>query len=195
MQKEIEIKVRLNNVAKVRDYLEKEANPLGEKEQIDTYFVMPEIDFFEEKPVHRYLRVRQHLQASGSIDLHVCNLDGNNKLLWTDEYECKLENPEVMLTIFDKIGLIRRVTVKKQRQKFKYQDFVITIDEIDSLGTFIEIEITTEEELDEDKAKFIKNRCFECLEQIQAEWEKVPDLGYPELILKKERLTKDPLSA
>ena len=98
MNKEIEIKVKLDNKEVFLSNLQQQAKFQKEINQRDIYFIMPQANFFQEQPIKRYLRLRSSDKGS-SFDYHFCNLDKDNKLLWTDEYETGVVNPEMMVEI------------------------------------------------------------------------------------------------
>lgn len=185
MKKEIEIKVCLSNAEEFISALEQKATRVSEKSQKDTYYTMPGNNFFHESPVYRYLRVREN-GKTGSLDYHICNLDENNKLLWTDEYECQILDPGMMHTIFKQLGFVECVKVDKYRTVFKMDHFTITVDKITDLGVFAEVEFVQEEELNKEEAEAIKFKCFDCLEKLGASWLPAPGLGYPDMLLQKE---------
>lgn len=182
MNKEIEIKVILKNKIKVLLFLNKKAKKIEEKEQKDTYFIMPDKNFFKENPVRRYLRVRSQ-KKSGSLDYHFCHLDDDGNLLWTDEYETIIEDPKMMIKIFENLGLVNYIEVNKKRSVYDYKGFQISIDEIKGLGTFIEVEFLTREKLTKAKNKLIKDECWAILYETGAEWINAPNLGYPDLLV------------
>ncbi|HDQ16732.1 MAG TPA: class IV adenylate cyclase [Candidatus Vogelbacteria bacterium] len=182
MNKEIEIKVILKNKKKVLLFLNKNAKKIEKKEQKDSYFILPDNNFFKENPVRRYLRVRSQ-EKSGSLDYHFCHLDENGKLLWTDEYKTRIEDSKMMIKIFENLGLVNYIEVNKKRLVYSYNGFQISIDEVKGLGTFIEVEFSTMEKLNKTKSKLIKDKCWTILSEIGADWIDAPNLGYPDLLI------------
>lgn len=181
MQEEIEIKVFLKNPDEVETKLKKIAKFIKEKTQKDGYFVPKRKDFFAQNPTIEYLRVRYE-DGKDSVGYHFCHLDKDGSLLKTDEYETKIENPEMMSIILKKIGMKHKVTVTKHRKYFEYKDFEILIDHIEELGYFIEIEAKNVKE----SIQQTKKECYKLLDEFGAIWEKTPDQGYPDMILQKK---------
>lgn len=187
MNNEIEIKVVLKNRNKVLRFLKKNAKKIADKAQKDIYFVMPNANFFEEKPVTRYLRVRSQGKEDCSFDYHVCHIDKQGNLLWTKEYEVGICDSNMLAQILKKLGLIDVVVVKKARAVFQFNKFKISVDQINKLGSFIEIEFSTKERVTKAKSEIIKKECYLVLETIGAKWEQAPKLGYPDLLLQRNK--------
>lgn len=181
MNEEIEIKVVLKNPIEIEKRLQEIAKFVKEKKQIDSYFVPKHKDFFAQKPVFEYLRVR-HEEGKNSIDYSFCHFAKDKSLLKTDEYETKIENPESMETILEKLGMEKIVTVTKHRKCFDYKDFEILLDNIPGVGFFLEIEAKKIFNNPEET----KKKCFEILEELNADWEKAPNMGYPDMVLAKK---------
>jgi len=184
MNEEVEIQVILKNPEEVEAKLNKIAEFVKEKKQKDEYFVPKHEDFFSLKRPIKYLRVR-HEENNNRVGYMFLHFEADTEnLLKTDEYETKIENPDMMSIILKKLDMIHRVTVKKQRRCFDYKDFEILIDNIEELGYFIEIEakklLGSIEET--------KKKCYEILEEIGADWEKPKKGGYPRLVLEKSSL-------
>ena len=78
-------------------------------------------------------------------------LSGNKKVLtyktynnnmYCEEYEVEIDNSNNLMKIFDSIGLKKITEVKKERYIYSYQDkYEISLDKVDNLGYFIEIEV------------------------------------------------------
>ena len=89
--------------------------------------------------------------GSGSNKLLRLRLSGNKKVLtyktynnnmYCEEYEVEIDNSNNLMKIFDSIGLKKITEVKKERYIYSYQDkYEISLDKVDNLGYFIEIEV------------------------------------------------------
>ncbi len=181
MQEEIEIKVIIMNPDEVEAILRKKAKFIKEKKQKDEYFVLDHRDFFRENPTKKYLRIRYEPEEN-SIGYHYCHFNEEGSLLKTDEYETKIENPEIMHEILERIGIKRKVTVTKHRKYFHYEDFEIVIDNIKELGFFLEIEA----KIINDSLEKTKEKCYKVLEKLGIKWKKAPNTGYPDMILNQK---------
>lgn len=91
----------------------------------------------------------------------------------------KIENPSLeeykMLN-----NLIDHVTVDKMRSTYKIEDFIISVDRVNELGTFLEIEIMA---FDLSNLDALKNQILEVLKELQLTPLKT---GYAALQLKKQ---------
>lgn len=184
MNIEIEIKVIVKNVEQVRNYLSKFARKTGNRSQTDVYYVKENCDFFDEKPVYRYLRIR--FDKKSSLDYHICHLTEDKKLLFTEELETGVDKPKVLSQIFENIGLVKRVTVEKDREIYHLRDYTIVLDKIKKLGNFLEIEVVSDSAKTKKEVKAIKDSCYGLLLEIGAKWEKAPEMGYPDMILQQK---------
>jgi predicted adenylyl cyclase CyaB len=143
---EIELKFRLSNVEKAVSTLNalgfKEAN---HKHQVDTYLICGLV----KNEVKEYLRVRQDLLSNES------SLDYHRVLskLETEENEVKVSDSKSTIKIFVDLGYDVVCVVNKKRRSFVKQSFTAVIDKVETLGHFLEIEVTelssnTEEEIE-----------------------------------------------
>lgn len=174
MNEEFEIKVIIKDPEKVEAILRSKAKFIKEKKQKDEYFVPNHEDFFSIKPTREYLRVR-HEDGKDLLSYNFCHIDKDGSLLKTDEYETKIEDPKIMSIILRKLDMEDKVTVTKDRKFFDYKNCEVVLDHIEELGYFLEIEAES------------KKRCNEILDELGIEWEKAPNMGYPDMVLKKIR--------
>ena len=68
-----------------------------------------------------------------------------------EELELDVSNDKVMDEMLQIIGFSPKIQDIKTRQKTKYREFVICIDEVEGLGDFIEIEMVAEKSDNKDK--------------------------------------------
>lgn len=182
MKEEIEIKVILKNPDEVERKLFSIAKLVKNEEQKDIYFTPKHENFFDVKPPIEYLRVRIE---DGKTELHYkyLHLDENKDMLKNDEYEVSVGDANTMLEILRKLDMIEKVSVTKHRKSFEHGDFEISIDFIEEMGYFIEIEsrkiIGSIEET--------RDKCYTVLEELGVVWEKISaeERGYPLMVLGK----------
>lgn len=186
MHEEVEIKVSIKNTDDVMKFLSINGNFLKERHQRDEYFVLSNRDFFREEPVSEYLRIRKE-DGNNQVAYHFCHYSKNGKMQKTDEYETAVSDPEMMSAIFIKLGMISKVVVDKKRKYFEYKGYQILIDHIEKMGYFLEIET----ESHEGNYELAKINCYQVLNEIGAKWEETPDVGYPDMLLKKMKLEKN----
>lgn len=185
MEEEVEIKVVLKNPDDVEKHLNNIAKFVKELDQIDEYFVPKGRDYFSENPTKEYLRLRSNKGHSdkNKIGYHFCHFSPDGSLLKTDEYETFVSDGKIMKTILKNLGAVSRVTVTKQRKTFDYKDFEIVLDHIKELGYFLEVEAKRSfGSLEE-----TKKQCYAVLDELNAKWEKAPNMGYPDMVLAKSK--------
>lgn len=137
--KEIEIQVQIKNSVNLFSFLEKEADFIGEKHQIDRYFTPAHKNFIEPRPIKEWLRLRD---SSGKFSINYKNwhYDANGKSNYCDEYETPIESLEQMENIISALDIKEVVAVDKFRKLYLYQEYEIAVDSIKDLGDFVEIE-------------------------------------------------------
>lgn len=136
---EIEIQVQVEKTKKLLAFLKKNGEFLGEKHQIDQYFIPAHRDFTKTKPINEWLRLRD---SSGRFFINYKNWhrekDGASH--YCDEYESVIKSLEQLENIFKALNMKSLVTVDKLRKIWLYKDFEVAIDSVKELGDFVEIE-------------------------------------------------------
>lgn len=153
---EIEIKAKFDDKEKIKESLNSiGANQEKTKHQIDEYYNHPSRDTRETK---EYIRLRYNYGENKGIFAHHINIsDGVNK-----EFEVPIEDVKTFKEILNGLNFPLLGVIDKKRETYKFNKFIITIDEVKDIGNFIEIEVDGEEsEIEEKKAQ-----CIELLEKI-----------------------------
>lgn len=180
---EIEIKVKVEQIAKLEQFLKVEGKFHGEKRQIDEYFTPETGDFMAVRPVNEWLRLRD-AEGKCSINYKLWHRDQTGKSQYCDEIETSIGEMSQVQKILHALHFRSLVIVDKVRSVWTYQDFEIGIDAVQNLGTFIEIEyIGTDsnanpQEVMANMVAFLKKT--ECGKISQT------DTGYPMLLLHPE---------
>jgi adenylate cyclase class 2 len=164
---EVEVKVRADHGA-VRDALaDRGADRLDAVVQEDTYYDAPHRDFAETDEALRIRRERRldanratdHSGASG--DGRASGHDGPSHE-WTtrltykgplleaesksrEEHETAVADGETAAAIFDGLGFEPAATVRKEREHYDLGEYVVTLDDVEGLGQFVEVETETED--------------------------------------------------
>ncbi len=136
---EVEIQVQIENTKKLLAFLKRNGKFLGEKHQVDKYFIPAHRDFTKMRPVNEWLRLRD---SSGKFSINYKNWhrEKDGRSHFCDEYESVVENFEQLENIFKAINIKPLVIVDKLRKIWLYKDFEIAIDSVKGLGDFVEIE-------------------------------------------------------
>lgn len=143
--REIEVKLRVNNLSELEQKLkEKDCVLSAPLNQHDIVYSRGSISEWEES-------------KEGDIILRIRNQDGvaefnlkqqQSSELDNLEYETKVESPEALHQILLTLGWHPEVEVKKVRRKGKLGEYEICLDEVDQLGSFVELEKLTDDNAD-----------------------------------------------
>jgi adenylate cyclase class 2 len=140
--REIEVKIRTDDLSLVREKLEERnchfSEPIHQHDII--YTIADEEIWTAAKEGDIAIRIRQ--QDDGSV----LNLkQQKTSELDNLEYETRVDNPEAVRKILATLGYIPQVEVKKVRTECKLNGYTVCLDEVEQLGTFVEIEKMSEE--------------------------------------------------
>ena len=139
--------MRVNNKTATLSALEAQGCVFSEPvSQSDTIYVHKtgNLETFLSNEV--FVRIRE--QSDGSIILTAkqsASRVGGDPLV-KKEHEVKIDSAKEGRTILEMTGLVEAVRVAKCRQIAHYKDWEVCIDEVDGLGTFIELEEMAPEE-------------------------------------------------
>ena len=138
MSREIEVKARVKNfdqvINKLKDLGCEIPKPIIQDDKI-----------FVDKKYGDYVSL--HI---GSNILRIRTVNGDKsyftlKQSVKNELDCiekqtQIQNPQEMLDALNMMGYVNVVSVYKKRQKIKYQDYTICLDQVRNLGNYIEVE-------------------------------------------------------
>lgn len=151
---EIETKFRLSPEVRRAELLAKLMPkldaPLAEKHQIDTVFLLPEQINSPIVPGSKIMRVRDVRDSkSGKLvnSLMTLKVERETKLA-SDEYEFVVSDGVEARRMLMAMGWQEIVTVDKLRAESKFGNYNICIDEVASLGLFIELEVMANNRVD-----------------------------------------------
>jgi len=144
---EVEVKVKVDDIeafkAKINDLKCNFDEPLV---QTDRIFVENGVKGFNIPFGSPVLRIRT--ENNKSIFTYK---QKTNDIRGTIEHETVIDNFEEMISILTLLGFKEHVTVNKKRVYAKYDNFNICIDDVELLGSFVEIEIMANEDEKEEK--------------------------------------------
>ncbi|MEK6935118.1 MAG: class IV adenylate cyclase [Nanoarchaeota archaeon] len=130
----VEVEIRFRTFEKIEDTLnEIGAKLISEDNESDVYF-----KFKEDRDRRFIIRIRN------INDKTILTFKGSSLLekdsAWL-EWENEIADSEVLKKLLLSNGFVELVTIKKNRKKFIFQDFEINYDEVENLGSFVEIEL------------------------------------------------------
>ena len=155
------MKVRADHEA-VRERLDAlGADPVNVVTQEDTYYDAPHREFAETDEALRVRRevIRSESDGTTSEDgTEFAELTYKGPLLEAEsktrrEVETAVEDGEVAGDILSALGFDAAATVRKDRERFALDGFTVTLDAVDGLGEFVEVETEVEGEAEVESAR------------------------------------------
>ena len=159
---EVEVKAKINSFEEMREKLNKiNAIKVKTEHQEDRYYNSPVKDFAQ---TDEALRIRE-TKSEDKHDLFITykgpKIDKKSKT--REEYEMKIEDAEKCKNIFESLGFNEVRTVIKNRDYYKYENFEISLDDVEGLEPYMEIEISLDDGSDYSKAQEDIFKLFEKL--------------------------------
>ena len=149
---EVEVKAKIDNFEDIKVKLD-QINAIKTKteKQIDRYFNSPVKDFAE---TDEALRIRETItEDSHNLFITYKGPKIDKKSKTREEVEMKIEDSDKCSRIFENLGFKEVRTVKKNREYFKLDNFEISLDDVEGLEPYMEIEIALEDGTDYNEAQ------------------------------------------
>jgi len=139
---EVELKVRIPSLEHVRkQLLEKGAECSGRIHEHDIYYNAPHRDFGVTDEAVRVRYTNNHAVVTyKGAKIKKFGLKAR------EELNTAVESGEVFETMLDRLGFTKTTEVNKWRENYRFSGAAISLDEVDELGTFVEIEIMADDE-------------------------------------------------
>ncbi|MEA1998495.1 MAG: class IV adenylate cyclase, partial [Euryarchaeota archaeon] len=150
----------------------------GEKTEIDLYFDHSNIHILSSGGA---LRVRD---ADGKYRLTYKGPKKDDETTSRDEIEIGIESASEMIKILGELGFYEIYEVKKLRKTYLLKDLVITLDDVDGLGEFIEVEGKASNDW-EFKEK--KDEIFKLLKKLGLSTDEISQRSYLEMLLDEKK--------
>lgn len=185
--KEIEILVQLYDSIEIVKNEFKDFEYLGLNHVIDEYYYDPKRDDLKpnkDMQIDSCLRLRKK-----NNDYYITYKDDvfdNDKWLYSNEYETRIEDIDMVRVIFDKLGLKKLLVIDNMKETYRYKDYEIVLEDVRDLGLFMEVEYCTNEDVSiiqirDDIQKFINNLNISVSEEL--------NMGKPEMFLRKNKVS------
>jgi len=139
---EIEIKLAASEVdfERVQSALAATASLKSETDQSDHYFVPKNSSYLTERYPYEWLSVRDR-GAKATVNYKHFYPEGAEHHSHCDELDVPIGDVGRMIQLLERAGFELVVTVRKRRQMYAVaDDFEVSLDVVDDLGHFIEIE-------------------------------------------------------
>ena len=133
---EIELKVRVPDLDPVRSCLSRlKAEPLENVRERDVYYNAPHRDFgvTDEALRVRYVGTKAKITYKGP-KMREFGLKAR------EEFNTSVEDGAEFEQMLDRLGFTKTMTVTKDREYFRFHGSIISLDNVEGLGTFAEIE-------------------------------------------------------
>ena len=141
---DIEVKAKVKDFAVIKKMLNQiKALRIKNEHQIDSYFNAPHKDF---GVTDEALRIREIPENSGTrliLTYKGPKMDDISKT--RKEIEVDITDSKNMALILENLGFRMAATVKKDREIYHLNEFIITLDTVHDVGTFVEIEKDVED--------------------------------------------------
>jgi adenylate cyclase class 2 len=176
---EVEVKLKIDCVEHTEERIKELIGDYkGEKTEIDLYFDHPNIPILSGGGA---LRVRD---ANGKYRLTYKGPKKDDETTSRDEIEIGIESASEMIKILDELGFYEICEVKKLRKTYLLNDLIITLDNVDALGEFIEVEgkASNDREFEEKK-----DEIFKLLKKLGLSIEGISQRSYLEMLLDGKR--------
>ncbi|MFC4544718.1 class IV adenylate cyclase [Halosolutus amylolyticus] len=159
---EVEVKVPAD-LERVRARLDEiGATPTGAVVQEDTYYDAPHRSFPE---TDEALRIREERPGDGPNETRVTYkgplVDDESKT--REEVETAIGNGGKMDAVLSNLGFEPAATVRKERERFALEEYTITLDAVDEVGEYVEVETEVEHE---DELESAREGAYEILERL-----------------------------
>ncbi len=179
---EVEIKYRVGERVEklVQKLLEKKCKLAYRIDEVDIYFSHPCKDFAKTDEALRLRIERRDNSETCVLTYKGPRIKSEGKT--REEISIEIDNMENCIKILEKLGFRKVIEIVKHRQVFEKENLTITLDQVEELGNFVEIEcVTNSEQLVEHCIRDIKNFAKE----IGLEDSMIVDKTYLELMLEK----------
>ncbi|MFW5949284.1 MAG: class IV adenylate cyclase [Halolamina sp.] len=140
---EVELKVAADHEHVRAALADAEATPVDHVRQVDTYYDAPHREFGE---TDEALRLRRETDLDdGEPTGATTKMTYKGPLVedvskTREEFETTVDDGEAAAGILDGLGFTPAATVEKERERFSLDDYTVTLDSVEGLGAFVEVE-------------------------------------------------------
>ncbi|MFB6268044.1 MAG: class IV adenylate cyclase [Halodesulfurarchaeum sp.] len=178
---EVEVKVRADHAQVDEALSDMGATELGTVTQVDTYFDAPHRDFAQ---TDEALRLRRERGPDGGEETRITYkgplVEAASKT--RAEHETAVGSAETATKILEAVGFTRAATVRKERTRFEVDELTVTLDTVEGLGEFVEVETAARE----DAIEPAREAAYDILRALGLDPEAQIRRSYLELLLEDE---------
>lgn len=184
---EVELKVRADHDTVREALYSHDAERVSRVEQVDTYYDAPHREFAD---TDEALRVRRETDLDSGLETAKLTYKGplvDAESKTREEYETVVSDGEATAGLLDGLGFNPAATVEKERTSYEVTGFTVTLDAVDGLGTFVEVEReVVAEEADDPAVDRARNEAMALLEELGLHPESQIRTSYLGLLLESE---------
>lgn len=159
---EVEVKAKISSFEEIEEKLNEIGATKTKKEfQEDIYFNSPVVDFAKTDEALRIRTTKENDETNIFITYKGPKIDSASKT--RKEIEMGIEDSLKCASIFEEIGFEKVRAVRKNRQYYEYENFEISLDDIEGLDPYMEIEIALEDGEDYSEAQ---DKIFELFKKL-----------------------------
>jgi adenylate cyclase class 2 len=159
---EVEVKAKIDSFDEMEKRLDEIGAVKAKKEfQEDIYFASPIVDFAKTDEALRIRTTKENDGVNIFITYKGPKIDKKSKT--RKEIEMGIDDAQKCLDIFEAIGFEKVRAVRKNRQYYNYENFEISLDDIEGLDPYMEIEIALNDGEDYSDAQ---NSIFQLFEKL-----------------------------
>ncbi|MCI8411117.1 MAG: class IV adenylate cyclase [Clostridia bacterium] len=156
----------------------------AEKNIIDTYYYDPlreDLKPDKDEKLYASFRIREKENITQITYKNDIYKDG----IWqySDELETQVNNPEIIKNIINCLGLKTLAKLSSHKMFYKYNDYEIVLEEVENLGTFLEVELQNSDKYSDYKDE--KNKMQKFIDDLGLNVSSELNSGKPELYIKK----------
>ena len=184
--KEIEILVEVyDDIDKIKEVLKK-FEYIGLKHTVDEYYYDPkreELKPDENNQLSHCLRLRRK-----NNDYSITYKDDvfkDNKWLYSNEYETRVESIDMVKEIFQRLGLRKFIEIDNEKEIYNTEKYEIAIEKVKDLGLFMEVEYCTNDDVD---VEAIKKEIQDFIDSLNIKVSEELQMGKPEMYMRKNNI-------
>jgi adenylate cyclase class 2 len=178
---EVEVKVAADLDAVADRLDELDAERTGDVVQVDTYYDAPHREFAETDEALRVRRETRDGETTARMTYKGPLVEAESKT--REEFETGVDSGETADAIFEQLGFSPVATVTKDRRFYRYDGYTVTLDAVENVGEFVEVEVET----DEDGVEAAREGAFAVLRELGLDPEEQTRTSYLGMLLKNAR--------
>jgi len=180
---EVETKVKIKNVAELRNKIQKIARLDKKERRADDYFAL-------KRKFRRHGYPKKAFRIRNKGDKHEVNFKKWLKKYWDDyivvkqEYEFETKHPKEFLALMFDLGFTQWMKKFKKSESYRHKKdkrIIIEINKVRHLGYFMEIEYLCQPK----EMKKAKNKIMQVLKELGIKKEQIDNTGYTKMLWKK----------